>query len=91
MKVLDHSIQIEALEFLGVIERFAHRIGQGGVLVENLKVQLVWPPVTVCVCVAPARERALTSARVSLCVHVFLRSCFAFSYSVYNIGGVRRE
>ena len=59
MKVLDHGIQVEALEFLGVVERLAHRIGQGGVLVENLKVQLVRPPVTVRVCVGPARERAL--------------------------------
>ena len=47
MKVLDHGIQVEALEFLGVVERLAHRIGQGGVLVENLKVQLVRPPVPV--------------------------------------------
>ena len=40
VQVLDHRIEVEALEFLGVVERLAHRIGQGGVLVENLKVQL---------------------------------------------------
>ncbi len=59
MKVLDHGIQVETLEFLGVVELLAHRIGQGGVLVENLKVQLVRPPVTVRVCGSSARERAL--------------------------------
>ena len=45
VKILDHGIQVEALEFLGVIELLAHRIGEGGVLVEDLKVQLVGPPV----------------------------------------------
>src|SRR5271165_2337128 len=28
-EVFDYGIQVEALEFLGVIERLAHRIGQG--------------------------------------------------------------
>jgi hypothetical protein len=38
MKILDHCIQVETLEFPGVVERLAHRIGQGRVLVENMKV-----------------------------------------------------
>ncbi len=59
MQVLDHGIQVEALEFPGVVERLAHRIGQAGVLVENLKVQLARPPVTVRRSAGPARERAL--------------------------------
>src|SRR5882672_20486 len=59
IEVLDHGIEVEALEFLGVVERLAHRIGQRGVLVENLKVQLVRPPVTVRVCAGSARDRAL--------------------------------
>src|SRR5208337_4748883 len=59
MKVLDHRVQVEALEFLGVVERLAHRIGPGRVLVENPKVQLVRPPVTVRVRTGPARDRAL--------------------------------
>ena len=85
MQVLDHGIQVEALEFLGVVERLAHRIGQGGVLVENLKVQLVRPPVAVRVSAGAARERALARALVSLCVHVSLRSCSAFfPVSVYK-------
>ena len=59
LQVLDHGVEVEALELLGVVERLAHRIGQGGVLVENLNVQLVRPPVAVPVSVGPARERAL--------------------------------
>jgi hypothetical protein len=47
------AFQIEALEFLGVVECLAHRIGQRGMLMENLKVQLVRPPVTVGVCAGP--------------------------------------
>ena len=35
MEVPDHGIQVEALEFLGIIELVVHRIGQGGVLVQN--------------------------------------------------------
>src|SRR5471030_154539 len=44
MQVLDHGVQIEALELLGVVERLSHRIGQGRVLVQNLQVELVRPP-----------------------------------------------
>jgi hypothetical protein len=47
MKIFDYSIQVEALEFLGVIKLLAHRIGQVGMLMESLKVQLIRPPVTV--------------------------------------------
>ena len=47
MKVLDHGVEVEALEFLGVVELLAHRIGQGGVLMKDLKIQLIRPPVTV--------------------------------------------
>ena len=62
VKVLDHGVQVEALELLGVVERLAHRIGQGGVLVENLKVQLVRPPVAVRGYAGPARDRAFAFA-----------------------------
>ena len=47
MKVFDHRIEVEALELLGVVEVLAHRIGQGGFLVQTLEAQLVRPPVTV--------------------------------------------
>src|SRR5215813_84424 len=59
MQVIDDGVQVEAVEFLGVVERLAHGIGQDGVLVENVKVQPVRPPVTVRQCAATARERAL--------------------------------
>ena len=45
MKVLDHGIQVEALEFFRVIELLAHGIGQRGVLVQDVQVQLIRPPV----------------------------------------------
>src|ERR1700694_3108209 len=78
MQVLDHRIEIEALEFLRIAERVAHRAGQGGRVVESLKVQPVRPPVTVRVCVGPARERAL-----AFICHGSLRSCSACSCFVY--------
>ena len=66
MEVLDHGIQVEALELLGVVERLVHGIGQWGVLVQDLQVQLIGPPVCVRsgatrqgVFASTARERAL--------------------------------
>src|SRR6266542_664372 len=44
MKVLDHGIQVEALEFFRVIELLAHWIGERRVLVQDLQGQLVRPP-----------------------------------------------
>ena len=44
MQILDHGIQIEALELFCVIEVFLHRIGQSGVLMQDGQVQLMWPP-----------------------------------------------
>ena len=46
--ILFQGIQVKCLERLGVVEIHPHRIGQGGVLVEYLQVQLIWPPVLVC-------------------------------------------
>ena len=45
--VLFQGIQVKRLELLCVVEVLAHRIGQGRVLVENLQVQLIRPPVLV--------------------------------------------
>ena len=64
-KVLLHGREIEALELLSVVEALAHRIGQGGMLAQDVQPQLVRPPVTVRraaaghVFVSPARYRAL--------------------------------
>ena len=45
--VLLDRIEVEALERLGVVERLAQRIGQGGVLVQDVELQLARPPVPV--------------------------------------------
>ena len=44
-EIFDHGIQIEALEFLRVIELLAHGIGLGRVLVQNVYVEMIRPPV----------------------------------------------
>src|SRR5262249_49558401 len=74
-------------ELLGVVEILAHRIGQGRVLMENTQVQLVRPPVAVHRSAGRARKRALASALfVSLCVHISLRSRFAFLFGLFCVG-----
>src|SRR5690606_23309334 len=40
-------LDVEGLELLGVVEVLAHRVGPGRVLVEDLQVHLIGPPVTV--------------------------------------------
>ncbi|KUG22569.1 hypothetical protein ASZ90_007661 [hydrocarbon metagenome] len=58
--------EIKFLEFLAVVETLAHRIGLGGMLMQNIEFQLIRPPVTVrraftgYLLVCPARYRALT-------------------------------
>lgn len=44
-EVTFEGLDIEFLEFLGVVEIFAHRVAQLGVLMEHSEVELVWPPV----------------------------------------------
>ena len=39
--------EVEALEFLRVVEVLAHRVGLGGMLVQEIQPQLVGPPVAV--------------------------------------------
>ena len=75
VKVLDHRVEVEALEFLSVVERLAERIGGGGMLMENLKVQLVWPPLPVGLVQHRVRDRAFAGALV-ICLfgHAYLRS-----------------
>jgi hypothetical protein len=47
MQVLDHGIQVKAPEFFRVVEPLPHGIGLWGMLVQNLKVHLIRPPVNV--------------------------------------------
>ena len=42
-----HRRQVEALELFGVVEVLAHGIGLGGMLVQEIELQLVRPPVAV--------------------------------------------
>src|SRR5215467_4067037 len=73
MQLLDHGVEVEALELLGVIERRTHWIGQLGVAMENRNVQLVRPPVTVPV---STRERAFASVVVvDFCIHLRTSAC----------------
>jgi hypothetical protein len=44
MEVLLESLQVEALELLRIIEGLLHRAEEWGVLVEELKIQLIGPP-----------------------------------------------
>ena len=63
--VLLQGIQVEFLELLGVVELLAHGVGQGRVLVEDLQVQLIRPPVSIRpgpsrrVSLSPVHHRAL--------------------------------
>src|SRR5882724_8493190 len=47
MKVLHDGIEVEVLEFFGVVEILIHGIGQRGVLVQHLQIQLIRPPVRI--------------------------------------------
>ena len=47
MQVLDHSVEVETLEFLRVIEVLIRGIGKRGALMQNLQVQLIRPPVRI--------------------------------------------
>ncbi len=68
MEVLDHGIQVEALELFRVIELLVHRIGQGGVLVQDLQVQLIRPPVRIRR--GPSRRVSASAARTGHLVSV---------------------
>jgi hypothetical protein len=77
VEVLLQGLEVELLEFLSVVERLAHGIGQGRVLVEDPEVQLVRPPVPVRrasasrVFVSTARYRALA---------IFIHNVYSFRH-----------
>src|SRR6202022_831014 len=83
MQVLDHGVDVEALELLGIVERFAHRIGGGRFRMEHADIEVLWPPVAVPGSAGAPRERALARVIVSLCVHVVLRSYFAIFFELF--------
>ena len=47
LEVADDGVQIEAVEFLGIVELFAHRIDQRRVVLQTLEIELLRPPVAV--------------------------------------------
>jgi hypothetical protein len=67
MEVLDHGIQVKGLELLGIVECLTQGVGQRGVLVQDVNVQLIGPPGCVvlgrigCVFASAGREGALGS------------------------------
>ena len=98
VEVLLQGLEVELLELLGVVELLAHGIGQGGVLVEDLEVQLVRPPVPV----RPASNVVCMTGHLPallrhLSVHVSLRSfsgtgepdCLALACTMIGSPGIR--
>ena len=78
--VLDHCVEVQLLELLGVVVVLVHRVADGGVVVQHLEVELVRPPVDVpradSRCGHCTRHRALafirhitTSYSLSWCIH----------------------
>jgi hypothetical protein len=47
VQVLDHCVEIEGLELCRVVEVWAHRTGQRGVLVQDSEVEAIGPPMLV--------------------------------------------
>ena len=75
-EVFLHRSKVEALEFFRVVEVFVHRVGLGGMLVQDVQPQLIRPPVLVC-CAA--------AGDVCVC-H---RALGFFTHDVYSIRCVR--
>src|SRR5690242_9544869 len=80
MQVLDHGVQIEALELLSVVERLPHRIGQWRVLVQNFQVELIWPP---------TRIRRRSSHRVSARANLY--RALGFGWTIWDSRRCRCE
>ena len=72
MQVLDHGVEVEALELLGVVEILAHRIGQVGVAMEHLDAQCIRPPVAVRASAVPPVNGHLPALLSSVFASMFL-------------------
>ena len=59
-EVILHGCQVEALELFSIVKTLTHRIGFGRMLMQDINVQLVWPPVLV---------RVATALFMSLSLH----------------------
>jgi hypothetical protein len=85
MQILDDGVEVEALEFLGIVECCAHRIGGGRFGVEHADIKVLGPPVAVPVSVGASGEGAFAGAVVSLCVHGFSPIAFCSFLEVVRI------
>jgi hypothetical protein len=75
MQVPDHSIQIKALEFLGIVKLFTHRVGNAGLFMKHVNVQPVRPPFAVYTPTLATGKRAFACA-VTFGVYIHLSLLF---------------
>jgi len=81
VQVVLHRLQVELLELLRIIEVLAHGVGQLGILVKHLQVELVRPPVAIG---APTRARVRGLRRAAVQVR---ERAFAAAVSVWGVHG----
>ena len=86
MQVLDHGIEVEGFEFLGVVEALAHRIGGRVARMQHADIEVLRPPVAIPVSAGAVIDRALARFVVSLCVHV---SSPIVALHIGHVGGRR--
>src|SRR6185369_9058295 len=83
IEVLLQCLQVDFFEFLSVVELLAHRIAQGRILMKNLEVQLVRPPVLVR---RTSAGRGFVSSARYRTLAVFIHLCSPF-LSGLDLGG----
>ena len=74
--------QVEALELRGVVEVLAHRVGQRGMLVEDVKLQLVRPPVTIRASGGRVGKRAFAFYILLGCLGMRVNSSWSFVFHI---------
>ena len=67
MQVLDHGIEVEALEFLGVVEPLPIGSAEGWLRMQHADIEVLRPPVAVPVSAAAVVDRAFARCRQFLC------------------------
>jgi len=85
IEVLLYGLQVEFIEFLGIVELLAHGIAQVRVLMKNLKVQLVRPPVPVRRATAGYGFSGSTRYRALAVFTHDVSSVFRFGYMLVTI------
>ena len=72
---------VEAQELLRVVEALAHRIGLGGMLVQEFDLQLVRPPVLVC---GGGRRGAVVERAFGFGCHIFFLRSVELNSSLFG-------